>query len=241
MKKQLFLLVIFLLGTAFALKAQDVIITLQAERIDAKVLEVSKTEVRYKKLSNPDGPVFVLSTDEIASILYANGEAQTFMKEPPTKQEDLPKIAKPKLDEVLYRDGGRIVSNKSFIYEPENLRNMLGKEAYDNYLMAQSQYLSGQTMVLFGWVGLPLGIGLTYFGFKDGVAWTATTGYLIIIASNILLPAGYVVRGIGAGRISRIAENYNAQGSLSMDMAVSPTLLTADGKPAPGIGITLRF
>ena len=58
--------------------AQDVIVTKQSERIDATILEVSDQEVKYKKQSNPTGPTFTLSTAKIASIIYANGEVQTF-------------------------------------------------------------------------------------------------------------------------------------------------------------------
>lgn len=76
--KKLAILATLLLATLQMLHAQDVIITRQSERIDAKILEVSESEIRYKKQNNPDGPTFVLSTTKVASILYANGEVQTF-------------------------------------------------------------------------------------------------------------------------------------------------------------------
>lgn len=60
------------------LMAQDVIVTKQSERIDATILEVSDSEVRYKRQNNPTGPTFTLVTSKIATILYANGEVQTF-------------------------------------------------------------------------------------------------------------------------------------------------------------------
>lgn len=76
--KKIAILATLLLATLQMLHAQDVIITRQSERIDAKILEVSESEIRYKKQNNPDGPTFVLSTAKVASILYANGEVQTF-------------------------------------------------------------------------------------------------------------------------------------------------------------------
>ena len=60
------------------LYAQDIIVTHESERIDAKVYEVSETEVRYKRSDNPDGPIFVMSTDKIATIVFENGSVQTF-------------------------------------------------------------------------------------------------------------------------------------------------------------------
>ena len=54
--------------------AQDIIVTTDAQKIEAKITEVSKSEIRYKEKDYPDGPIFVLSTDEIVSIIYANGK-----------------------------------------------------------------------------------------------------------------------------------------------------------------------
>lgn len=61
--------------------AQDIIITTSSERIDAQVIEISDVEVKYKKMDNLNGPTFVISTSKIASIMYANGEVQTFKQE----------------------------------------------------------------------------------------------------------------------------------------------------------------
>lgn len=59
-------------------KAQDIIVTNDAVRIDAIVEEVSETAIRYKKANNPTGPTFVIGTDKIASIIYQNGSVQSF-------------------------------------------------------------------------------------------------------------------------------------------------------------------
>lgn len=54
--------------------AEDIIVTNKAQKIDAKILEVSTLEIRYKEVDNLDGPIFVLRADEINSIIYANGK-----------------------------------------------------------------------------------------------------------------------------------------------------------------------
>ena len=68
-------LLLFLTG---GVKAQDIIVTKDSERIDAKIIEVSEQEVKYKKHNNLDGPTFVLSTAKISSVIYANGNVQSF-------------------------------------------------------------------------------------------------------------------------------------------------------------------
>lgn len=72
MKKLLFLLTYLLIS--ICVSAQDIIVTNKAQKIDAKILEVSTSEIRYKELDNLDGPVFVLSVDKINSIIFANGK-----------------------------------------------------------------------------------------------------------------------------------------------------------------------
>ena len=54
--------------------AQDIIITNDAKKIDAKIIEVSKKEIRYKEADNIDGPTFILEMSDINSIIYSNGK-----------------------------------------------------------------------------------------------------------------------------------------------------------------------
>ena len=76
MKK--FILMLLSAVAIVPLYAQDIIVTHESERIEAKVYEVSETEVRYKRSDNPDGPIFVMSADKIATIVFENGSVQTF-------------------------------------------------------------------------------------------------------------------------------------------------------------------
>lgn len=72
MKKLFTLFACALMATA--LWAQDIIVTTDAKKIDAKILEVTTSEIRYKELDNIDGPTFILDIDEIVTIIYANGK-----------------------------------------------------------------------------------------------------------------------------------------------------------------------
>lgn len=76
MKKVLTLMVAVL--TAFNLFAADVIVTRDARRIEAKILEVSSSEIKYKEANNLDGPTFVLTSAEINTIIYSNGSVKVF-------------------------------------------------------------------------------------------------------------------------------------------------------------------
>ncbi len=236
--KRITLLLTLVLCITQTIVAQDIIVTRNSERIDCKVEKVEETAIEYKRTDNPDGPVFVIPTSKIASILYANGTVQVFEQtttEPTTQQKPLrnPNI-------VLYRYEGSIWSHNGG--KPENLRELLGEANYKEYLNANLNYSKGGVAITFGWIDAIVGLGLIYLGVTEQQTGLLIGGYVLAVASDILLPVGYIVRGVNAGRISRIAEGYNDRSSmLSMNMQVAPTLLMADGNVAAGLGVSLRF
>ena len=79
------ILAVLLLFVATMLSAQtqnhDLIITNSSERIDAVIIEVTSTEIKYKQADFQTGPTFVLAKSEIASIIYSNGQVQTFQQQ----------------------------------------------------------------------------------------------------------------------------------------------------------------
>ena len=90
--KKIFTICICIILATMSLYAQDIIVTKNAKKIDAKILEVSTSEVRYKELDNLDGPIFILRSDEISSIIYANGKVVLY-DQPKEEQTDEEKEA----------------------------------------------------------------------------------------------------------------------------------------------------
>ena len=70
MKK--FILSLIAICAATVLSAQDVIVTIDEQQISAKILEISSSEVKYLDFNNQDGPVYVLTIQEILSIQLAD-------------------------------------------------------------------------------------------------------------------------------------------------------------------------
>ena len=75
--KHLFICLGLVVSSAF-LYAEDIIITRTSEKISATIEEVGPDYVKYHTTSNPNGPLFRLEANEIATIIYGNGEVQTF-------------------------------------------------------------------------------------------------------------------------------------------------------------------
>ncbi len=60
----------FAVNTAFA---QDVIVLKSGDEIKSKVIEITPTEIKYKKFDNLEGPTVVILKSEASMIKYANG------------------------------------------------------------------------------------------------------------------------------------------------------------------------
>lgn len=79
MKKVMLLLTCMVITiSAFA---QDIIVTKEAKKIEAKITEVSKSEIKYKEWDNQEGPTFILEVADINTIIYSNGKVAVFNQE----------------------------------------------------------------------------------------------------------------------------------------------------------------
>ena len=65
-------------GGAMKCAAQDVIVKKDGSTIVSKVLEITSTEVKYKKFTNLEGPTYTVAKTELQAINYENGEKETF-------------------------------------------------------------------------------------------------------------------------------------------------------------------
>ncbi|MBO7606820.1 MAG: hypothetical protein J6T28_04295 [Paludibacteraceae bacterium] len=79
MKKKIFLLLL-MAGQFMAGSAKDVIVMKSSDSIKAKILEVTPTEVKYKKMNYLDGPTFIILKSEISKITYGNGDVESFVQ-----------------------------------------------------------------------------------------------------------------------------------------------------------------
>jgi len=64
--------------------SQDVITKKSGEDINAKVLEVTSTEIKYKKFDNQTGPTISILKSDVFMIKYENGTKDVFKDETPS-------------------------------------------------------------------------------------------------------------------------------------------------------------
>lgn len=78
MKNKNILFVLLSLTSVHMASAQDIIVKKDGSTVLSKVIEIGSTEVKYKKWSNQDGPLYTIAVSELLSINYENGEKETF-------------------------------------------------------------------------------------------------------------------------------------------------------------------
>ncbi len=66
------------------LNAQDKILLKNGDELNAKVIEITETEIKFKKIDNLVGPTRVIYKSEIFSIKYENGTKDVFNYAPKT-------------------------------------------------------------------------------------------------------------------------------------------------------------
>jgi hypothetical protein len=73
-----YLIFIFTFSITTSFFAQDTIYKIDKKMICAKVEEISETNVSYKRCEMLDGPLYVISKNDIQKIKYKNGVIDTF-------------------------------------------------------------------------------------------------------------------------------------------------------------------
>ena len=81
MKQTALILLAIIFNTTLSF-SQDIITTKTGEDILAKIAEISKTEVKYRKYDNLDGPLYTMLKSDILMIRYENGSKEIFNDEP---------------------------------------------------------------------------------------------------------------------------------------------------------------
>lgn len=73
-----FMMFIMSVSISFFAFAEDLIVFRNGDVVKAIVLEILKTEVKYRRASNPQGPIYTVDKTDLLFINYENGDKDTF-------------------------------------------------------------------------------------------------------------------------------------------------------------------
>ena len=138
--KKLLLILVATMGVSLSAIAQDVIVLINAEEVQAKVKSIGLQEVVYLKWNNLDGPTYTLPKSEIFFIKYANGQKETF-----TNQVQIQDISLPTKCNVVKEDFSK-AKFQGYTLLGADFNNILGGPSIDvsfGSLMSKYLYLGG--------------------------------------------------------------------------------------------------
>ena len=84
MKKTFLPLVVFIFILIVNAQSQDIITKKNGDDIQAKVLEITLTELKYKNFNNLNGPLISILKSDVIFVKYENGTKDVFAEEKPS-------------------------------------------------------------------------------------------------------------------------------------------------------------
>lgn len=88
MKPPFTTLLLFIMATITStMFAQDIIVMKDGSLVKSKVYEITATEIKYKKFTNPEGPFYIIEKGRVIAVNYENGEKDVFPDAADTKED----------------------------------------------------------------------------------------------------------------------------------------------------------
>ena len=255
--KKLVLVSVLLCAISYLAGADDIITKLDGEIIKAKITEVGNNVVKYKRMDNPNGPVYVLNFSEIKSVEYENGTIENYNESVPEE----PHYYKNESFDVRYRD-------ISSIYNPRYYK----EQSDDPYVPALSGLASflipGLGQCIDGEWGRGIGIFAANMGFglleateasvilysaAEGSSYYKNHGEPSVAANTIMgvsLCAGLITAAshlffnvwniCDAVNIAKVKNMYYQDVQMTPQFALVPSIGTGL-TPTAGVSLTLSF
>ncbi|MBT8190997.1 MAG: outer membrane beta-barrel protein [Bacteroidia bacterium] len=99
---------------------QDIISLIAGKDVEAKVIEISSEQVKYRLFEFPDGPIYVEEKSNIAKIEYSNGRVEWISeeaKEGIQKTDEEQDITTPEIEDI--NDSKDLLQNENFEESPD--------------------------------------------------------------------------------------------------------------------------
>jgi len=226
---------LFLLCITGMVMAQDVIVKKDQSTIMSKVLEITNTEIKYKKWSNQDGPTYSINRSEVISINYENGEMETFSNNAssPTNANQQPTLRADAGFMTAY--GGSALKLNGRNLSDEEVRNLVDPQSYQLYLKGKKES-TWEGICLVASISAAIGAGVM-FGLKR------TGGGIAFTVVDIATWVGYLVLD-GTEEMKQVASEYNRQHGNYYSFHISPSLMNLEVPQVSnncGLGITISM
>lgn len=185
------------------------------------------------KVQTADGSIFVYPMADVEKISKEVTETQV---------QQSTSIS---INGLMERDGRDLVIRGRELSDSE-LMTLLSYEGYETYMSARKQFNTGNGFLIPGWITFGSAMTLAFVSGFTGDDELMIPAYVLELTADVLLPLGFIFKGIGKGRINWVAEDYNRNQNKNYSFNVSPSILKcnapgAEGNAAFGMTLSLNF
>lgn len=225
------IVLLFIAGIA---TAQDVIVKKDQTTVLSKVLEITGTEIKYKKWSNQDGPTYSINRSEVVSINYENGDVEN-LSISSQSNTDQQSVQKPKGGYMEFLSN-RLKLNGKILSDAE-VKDLVDEQSYQIYLKGKKDSLYEDLCLVGG--------GLAFSGACISVIYDNFT-----LAKVLGVVCGVGVAGwlcfTGRDEMEQVATEYNYRQGNHYSFNISPSLLNCEtpqlqNNTCLGLTICLNF
>lgn len=249
--KRLFLIIAVLLSVALTVSAQDLITKKDGSDIQAKILEVTSTEVKYKKYSNLEGPTFTLPKSDILIVRYENGENEVFNSSQKSSALNTDNDVFPGM---LYRDYKDFYNTRNYVRQPGDPYNPFWIGFGDFFIPGLGNAITGEWGRAAGFFLSNLGLGL--LGLSQIEVVSTSSGsyneysglYWVIMAARIGLNVWSICDAVHVAKAKNMYNQDLRAQRASLDFKIEPffaysqTDISTNGfTPAAGLTMKLSF
>jgi hypothetical protein len=164
--------------------SQDILTYKNGTEVKAKVVEVTSSEVKFKRLDNPDGPLYTISKSDLFMIKYENGTKEVFTAQSTMESVPAPTVPEGKEDfgfTRIHYNGPRVGVT---FFGPGSAKDRLSKNNYEPFI------------IQFGWQ-----FETRLFSLDNGttglVEWVLLAGG---VEKGLFLPSATMLIGMRGGK-----------------------------------------
>jgi hypothetical protein len=230
---------LFLLCIAGTITAQDVIVKNDQSTVMSKVLEITSTEIKYKKWNNQDGPTYSISRSEVLSINYENGEVEKFSDNATSQSNTFQDITQPPRKGIMECSGSRLLLNGRVLSD-EEVRYLVGEHDYQLYMKGKNLNSAGTVLGSIGGIIAGAGLG-AMLGLIGNTRAMGIAGIIGLGGIAIAIP-GVALSSTGTNNLKQVAANYTYGTPYSLNL--SPSMIryeTPQLQGNYGLGLTLSM
>lgn len=168
---------------------QDVIVTSSGNSILSNIVNISNDSIKYKKWTNQNGPIYIITCDEVFFIEYQNGEKIIFNKPSNNSSEDFTNTIK----------GSNYNTND------------LNKANYNYKISRLNSKAKGNRIIGYVSVLVGIGGGVALSSIDDAAGW-------ICMGTGVLIGGAFTIRSIMLNNKAQIIEQEMNQKLYSINI-----------------------